>query len=571
MLTLTEIQEIPGQETRQSGKETIFKVCPLCGHENFKFYVNSEHLVYDCKVCAESGKISKKLNKEVNPTKYHEKLMAGEDGVLDYLAVDRHLTEYTIKHFQLGSHNGNLFIPFFRKGKCVYWKLRILNPSEGESKYKNAASPVQLFNQDVISSGIDTLFIVEGEIDAMSLHQLGYLNVVAVPGANTKKNEWLKLIDESTVTKVYLIYDNDAVGQKAAHAMAEKIGIQKCWNVVLDTDKDINELLAHENAFEIIKKAIEEAEQFKLDGVKNLDDATEMLIAKLSNSSSSFKYTPSWWPSLARKMGGYEPGDLIGLMAEAKAGKSSTAMNWLYQHAKTYQEPVAMFCLEMPPDRLQRKLVSYVAQASDDPNNSEITVEKVKEARELMDADGVSKDDFIFIETPKDITTIFQKIKDVVRVYGIKLLVFDNLHLLTRNVENATAEINVLSKKFKALSMELGIPIILILQPHRVPDGKVISARNAMGSSGIEKDVDVMICIHRKRILSGLTDDDLENMPDLNTEAVFEPTMYVNVDLSRYSAGGMCKLYIDGARSTIKEIPYESPEPIKFTTKLEEV
>jgi hypothetical protein len=98
----------------------------------------------------------------------------------------------------------------------------------------------------------------------------------------------------------------------------------------------------------------------------------------------------------------------------------------------------------------------------------------------------------------------------------------------------------------------LGIVILLIVQPHRVPDGQIISARNAMGSSSIEKDVDYMICLHRNRVQIIKKADDFKGF--MESEENFEPYLLVRVDLGRYAPGGMCTLYMDGATSTVREV-----------------
>jgi hypothetical protein len=107
-----------------------------------------------------------------------------------------------------------------------------------------------------------------------------------------------------------------------------------------------------------------------------------------------------------------------------------------------------------------------------------------------------------------------------------------------------------LTKDFKAMAMELKILVYLIIQPHRVGEGQIISSRNAMGSSAIEKDVDCMICLHRNRI-GQIKEQDFKGYLDI--EENFEPQMLVRADLTRYAPGGVCTLFMDGARSTVRE------------------
>jgi hypothetical protein len=60
-----------------------------------------------------------------------------------------------------------------------------------------------------------------------------------------------------------------------------------------------------------------------------------------------------------------------------------------------------------------------------------------------------------------------------------------------------------------------------------------------------------MICLHRKRV-GKISDREFNGFMD--TEENFEPHLLVRVDLSRFSPGGVCTLWMDGARSTVREM-----------------
>ena len=85
------------------------------------------------------------------------------------------------------------------------------------------------------------------------------------------------------------------------------------------------------------------------------------------------------------------------------------------------------------------------------------------------------------------------------RRYGVKIVCFDNLQLLVRSIEHSAQETSKITKMFKEICIELNIVVLLIVQPNRVREGQIIAARNAMGSSAIEKDVDSFIGLHRNR------------------------------------------------------------------------
>ena len=207
-----------------------------------------------------------------------------------------------------------------------------------------------------------------------------------------------------------------------------------------------------------------------------------------------------------------------------------------------------LYCLEMLPTRLVRKWVSHVTQTDDTPGSSQITPDVVRTAKILgsqMPADllfGYSKS-----RKPDDVC---ETVRQAVRRYGTKLVCLDNLQLLIHGIKETAQETSKVMKQIKALAMELRILMLLIIQPNRVGEGQIVAARNALGSSAIEKDVDAMICLHRNRVAQ-IKASDFHGF--LEAEDNFEPAMLTRVDLSRYSAGGTCTLMMDGARSTIRE------------------
>lgn len=215
--------------------------------------------------------------------------------------------------------------------------------------------------------------------------------------------------------------------------------------------------------------------------------------------------------------------------------------------------PSAMFCLEMLPKRMVRKWVSKVTltpDVEDEHGKNKITVDVINEAIEVAKnrpADLL----FAYARAGKP-DEIFETIRQMVRRYSVKFVCFDNLQLMSRSVEHQHSELSKYSKMFKELAMELGIVIFLVIQPHRVPEGQIVSARNSLGTSSIEKDVDHMLCCHRNRVAGLKKEADFHGY--VETDYTFEPQLLIKVDLSRYSTGGICTLWMDGSMSLVREM-----------------
>lgn len=78
------------------------------------------------------------------------------------------------------------------------------------------------------------LVLVEGIFDALNLMSKGLTNVAAIHGANSLNNDPEKLLQLKLqgVTKIYLIFDGDAAGQKAAEQLKPML---ESKNFVVDT------------------------------------------------------------------------------------------------------------------------------------------------------------------------------------------------------------------------------------------------------------------------------------------------------------------------------------------------
>jgi replicative DNA helicase/5S rRNA maturation endonuclease (ribonuclease M5) len=564
------------------------QVCPICGKDNYHFYINfkgPKDGLWDCKVCGESGnlfQLQEKCGDRVNGVmsmkdvatagrrpeslpdylSAHRRLM--EDGdALDYLVAGRGYTMKAIEELKLGVEHDMgkkwLLIPYIQRGQLVYAKYRTL-PPHGKDFRGISGREAPLYNQDVIEKGMAELIFVEGEGDAIALLSAGVSNVVGVPGANLKKAVWVTKVDEAAPAKIYILYDRDKVGQKAAREMAIRIGIEKVYNIVLPEfrtiddkeGKDINEWLRVGHTIEEFEVLKAQAKPFDVAGVSNLIEVLDELEKDLEGRGTMAPELDTPWESLTEKMGGCEWGDLVGVIAEGKVGKTTMALNWLDYYARLREKsiPCMMFCQEMHPKRLVRKWMSLVTQTDDTPGRSKITKETVQMAKEIALS---MPSDFLFGYTKVTRSEeVLDTIRQAVRRYGVKVVCFDNLQLLVRSIEHSAQETSRLTKDFKQLAMDLNIVIILIIQPNRVKDGEIVAARNAHGSSAIEKDVDAMIALHRNR-KAKVKQEDFEAMKFLETDENFDPQLLVRVDLSRYAPGGVTTLWFDGATSTVRE------------------
>lgn len=287
------------------------------------------------------------------------------------------------------------------------------------------------------------------------------------------------------------------------------------------------------------------------------------------------------WPSLNAKVG-FENGDVIDIMAEAKVGKSTLALNLLEFAVNTYKEPGLFVCLEMTQMRLARKWVSHVTQTDDSVPKTiedgklrlEAMLAAVEEARNIAS----NREADLYFAHPQihDADDVIKLIRQCHKLYGIKWCVIDNLQLwcdLTlHHLQQRTIHLSKISKSSAGLARELGLKLVRILQPHQIKEGSIVSARNADGSSQISKDCDCLINGHRNAV-GDTKSSTFESAGILDTDTAMDARILLTVALSRYSAGGSCTLEFVGGTSTVREytaeasaaIPRRDPSLIRST------
>jgi hypothetical protein len=582
--------EIHGAEDEQKGRDGLH-MCVRCGKSG-NLYALKQHLGL-VSAGIESRKdfssSEKKIEQMPDIEALHQALLEDEDA-LDYLmngrgfsreVIGRQKLGLTKRYFRETGEVRALVYPYLVNGNCVFVHFRTLPTMPlSENKVPKAFSSltgwdVPLYNGEILREGLHEVFMVEGEANCIAAMDKGVENICGVPGANFKKAEWIGTLDKIGLEKIFICYDKDRVGQKAAQELARRIGVENCWKITLPdfqvtTDegvtrlgKDLNEYFTvgggTAESFELLK---EEAMLFDVDGVSSSKDAVQEFSDEIDGKSGLEPHYKSGWPSLNQYVG-FEEGDVIDILAPEKVGKTTVAMNLLEHMVSTYGEDGIFICLEMTRARMARKWISHLAQIADNipknPEEAETLLSLFKDAIPQVKEYTANREGDLYFCYPTYKTTddIYQLMRDCIRRYGVKWIVIDNIQRLAdttpRGNKSRTEHLSEISKTTSQIAKDYGIQMIRILQPHRIGDGKVVSTDNVDGSSQIAKDCDCMITAHREK-LGEMTKDQVASAGYVNQEASFGTDMLLTVGLSRYSSGGRTTLYYDGARSTAREM-----------------
>ncbi len=564
-----------GFEHRIASGQAVLKNCPFCGDPKFHFYIDPTEGAFFCHKCQERGNLIT-LQKHLGDYRpdndgagyrHHQQKQAGEirmafqepkkftipngqeaischecllndQEARDYITGARGINIEAVKHFKIGLKIGKdgsrwLSIPHYAGGKLINVKYRSLPPAKKTFRRIEGCKSI-LFNMDALD-GQEEIFLCEGELDAITLWDQGIKNAVATTtGAGGLDPEWIDQLSKSV--KIYLCYDNDEAGQKGAREAARRLGYDRCFNVLLPDGKDVNELFCNGTGHSDFNQAVNEARKFDVAGIMSFQQGLEVFSRERNKIEATGLKTG--FPDLDRIIkGGFNPGELVILGAPPKIGKSTFALQ-IVTHNALQGNPALFFCLEMRPMKIIYKVMQCHNQAE------EIGKAEIEKAR----IDFKDKPLYLgYCHQKPTLEAVIETIKAAIRRYGLKLVAFDHLHFLCRSLSNQTQEISLAVQSFKFMAEELEVPVILIAQPRKLPENKIMGAMDLKDSISVYSDCDHLIILHRDKATTtkgGTVNEGMERQ-----DQAFSPITLCRVEASRYGPGGECLLYYHGEYS----------------------
>ena len=568
------IQE-QGWMFKRQGDELVTH-CPLCDKANH-LYVNQESGAWKCHKCGESGNLYQLKRRMHLPTedrwagissmrealkpspakripmeqveKLHLALMADSEA-LAYCTEVRKWTREVLVQQKIGLRSDKrgkwLAYPWITQGQCKGVKYRVLPAyqEKGGSRFdREVGCESVLYNLDALADHTDVI-LTSGEADALTLLSLGFTNVV---GSTTGESSLPVAAIDALAKKeaVYIAYDNDEPGRKGARDVGRRIGYERAWFVPLPAGKkDLSEIIASGGDREDIEVCLAQMVRFDVPSVRNVSQALDLLdedrIAQATDPMTSV--TP--WHTVNQRIKRWRPGNVIYLGAPQGTGKTTWALN-VAAHWAANNSPVLMYCLEMHISELIQHVLCAHYQRDEEQINNEVIG---KARRDLVNWPlylGANPT----VTKPKD---LFDLLRQAIRRYGLRLLIFDNIHALARNIEHRSEEVSALSKQFKALAMEMEIPIVVIAQPRKLIPGVVMTPWDFKDSVDLYSDADQMIILHRETI--GRAKGHAAVAEADGEQDTVSPHTLVRIGKGRHVPARDVTIYFEGAHHRFREI-----------------
>lgn len=179
------------------------------------------------------------------------------DQAMPYLE-GRGISRETARTYRLGyvhepvrgddEYVGRLAIPYLTTSGVVDIRYRVIN-GDGPKYLSRPAAKTHLFGVTALLKPSPVLVLTEGEVDCMTMNQIG-VAAVGIPGANAWKDYWRLLFLD--YDEVIAVCDGDQAGRDFGKKVAERIdGVSV---VHLPDGTDINDLFVKDGAASVLER-----------------------------------------------------------------------------------------------------------------------------------------------------------------------------------------------------------------------------------------------------------------------------------------------------------------------------
>lgn len=453
---IPQFEDFPGDSARV--------ICPFCADTRRKSRLkemtltrqNDGAILYYCHHCDANGAVQPrqefKLSAVPQPKILENALQAQH---YDYLR-SRGISKETADKFKLfagrkwfarlNKEADCIGFPYFRNGALVGVKYRSFPDKDFTQE---AGGAHDFFGLDNIIPD-RPIVIVEGEIDALTLHEAGVDNVLSVPGgapvkvadgkvsaSEDKKFSFVwnarEVLEKAPF--VVLATDQDTPGQALAEELARRIGKDKCRLAKFEA-KDLNELFNDPTRDDPTR-----------DIAEVISAANAYPVAGLSDASVYFDRLNDLWTKGSGKgfSTGYKgldtiytvaPGQLTVVTGYPSSGKSNFVDQIMVNLARAHDWKFAICSFENQPEIHIARLMEIYTQ------NRFFEGANRMAPKQMEDAFAFVKEHFLFIdsngEEPSTLDSILERARVAVKRIGVRGLVIDPYNYIELDKTNST-------------------------------------------------------------------------------------------------------------------------------------
>ncbi len=440
--------------------------CPQCSHTRKNkrdkcLSVDIDKGLFNCHNCGFAGTTKFEKKKDfIRPEKIKVNLT---ERVIKWF-VNRGISEPTLQHWkigeslqyfpQVGKKRRAINFNYYRENELINVKYR-----DGQKNFKMVSGAELIFyGLDNIKT-MQKIYIVEGELDALSLHEAGIYSVCSVPNGASKGNQRLEYLDNcfqyfKNKKEIILCTDNDNPGIQLRNELARRFGAYRCKYVDFGDFKDANEILTTKGA-ETLRNVIKTAKNFPLEGVLNLDNIWQSVLTYNENGVKNYSIgLPN-----ADNYFKMELGQWSVVTGIPNSGKSDVIDQICCNMALKYDMRCAMFAPESFPYE------GHIKRIANKLNQTNCNNDQLNETKDFI------QDHFYWVKIDLENLTlkgILNAFRDLVFQKGINVCVIDPWNMLDHSAQRDHSYIGRALSEITQFCQQTNTHLFLVAHPRKI-------------------------------------------------------------------------------------------------------
>ena len=528
----------------QQGTFIQHEACPECGSkDNLARYSTGQGYCFGCsywEAPTGEGRVEAKITTEVTSKM---ELFTGNSGAI----VDRGINADVVKKYGVTLQYGEDGLikkhcyPYHNvDGEHIGNKVRTTDTKD--FMYDGNSKDVGLFGENVFKGGGKYITVCEGELDAMSVHQMfgnKYASVSLRTGSKGAKNDIKRSLEYlESFDAVVLCFDKDKAGKEAVKSVVDLFSPNKVKVCDLPL-KDANEMLLAGNIASFTR-AWWDAKSYRPDGIVASEETWDILTEEIRVES-----VPYPWLGINELTYGFRTGELVTITSGAGMGKSQMVRELEHYLLNATEDNIGVLALE---ESVKNTTLGVMSIEANKPLHLDLDNTDDEELRGYWEATMGKGRMFMydhFGSTSED--NLLSKVRYLAKGLDCKWIVLDHLSIVVsdQEVQDERKAIDSIMTKLRQLVQETGIGLFLVSHLRRPmgkghEEGGQISLSELRGSASIAQLSDMVIGLERNQ----QADD-----------ARVRNTTIVRVLKNRFSGltGPACSLHYDKLTGRMKE------------------
>ena len=423
--------------------------------------VNTEKGLYNCHHCQWSGNVNLTKKKEyIKPVKVNADV---SERLVKWFGK-RGISEPTVAHWKIGEskeyfpqiekRRNAVNFNYYRKGELVNVKFR-----DAEKNFKMVKDAELIFYGLDNIKEMDTIYITEGEMDALSLHEAGIYSVCSVPNGASLGNQRLDYLDNcyeyfEKKECIVLCTDNDQAGLQLRNELARRFGQHRCKYIEFGDFKDANEILVSKGPTEL-REILNNPKTFPVEGIVNIDDIWDNVLNFNDNGIKNYDIKIGD----SKEYINISMGEWSVVTGIPNAGKSDWIDQVCVNLATNQNFRIGMFTPESYPYEAHIKRIANKLNERDCDNDT------------LNNTKDFIKEHFYFVKIDLNnlsLKSILDKFKQLVFTNGINICVIDPWNMLDHSQQKDFTYVGKLLSEITQFCQQTKTHLFLVAHPRKM-------------------------------------------------------------------------------------------------------